>query len=217
MRRFKYLIVSILLFSICSKVSAAACPNSEKVTYQSLAKNITSSYEYIEETRKFNIHFTNVDENLYIRELTSEKNYEYTGNEMVLSDFKPGKSYKFGIYTSDARCSGVNMYTIYVTLPYYNSFYQDELCSGIENYKYCKKFINKKITYSEFESYVTSYKESLNKESNEEIESSTSSLLDVLLDDIFQFYLSYYYIILPIIIILSLLLRWYYNKKRDLF
>jgi hypothetical protein len=214
MRRYIYLLFTILLLTFCPKVGASVCSNSEKVSYQNLAKNISTSYEYVEGTGTFNIIFTNVSSNLYIRNIKTEVDYPYTNSEMVLSNFKSGNSYKFGIYTSDFNCRNEILYTFYITLPYYNPYYQDTLCSGIENYKYCKKFLTNSITYNEFVKNVNSYRDSLN-ETTTDIEevSSSNSYLDYFID----FYLDYYYIILPLIIIICFIIRWRYNKKNDLF
>ena len=212
MKNFKYVLLSIILFIICPKVKADLCDDKDKINYQSLAKNISGTYEYVPESNTFNIIFTNVDSTLYFKELNTGGIYGYTGNEMVLFNFIPGNSYKFGVYTSNYECRNDKMYTIYLTLPFYNPYYQDSLCEGIENYKYCSKFISKFITYEEFKNNIEQYKKSSEKE-NDANEEVTYSIFDYII----LFYVEYYHIILPLIIVICLFIRCRYNKKQDLF
>lgn len=212
MKKYKYLVLTILLFIICPNVDASLCSDNAKVNYQSLAKNISSTYEYVETSNTFNIIFTNVASNLYIKNIETNETYNYTGNEMALFNFMPGQSYKFGIYTTDFDCRNDNMYTIYINLPYYNPYYNHELCSGIESYKYCKKFINRSVTYEEFINNVEDYRKKINK-SDITVSQEEKGILDYIL----EFYINNYYIILPIIIVLCLIYRWKYNKEQELF
>lgn len=215
MSKYKYVILSILTFILLpNSIKGAVCADSEKVKYQSLAKNISVSYDYTEENTKakFNVVFSNVPEGFYIKEYNSNKTYERTGSEMVISNLNQGKSFKFEIYTTSLGCDDVALYTHYVNLPYYNPYYNDSLCSGIENYKYCNKWINKRITRDEFEKNVTKYKESLNKK-DEIIEEKPEGLFDI----IAKIYLKYYWIILPIIIVTGFISIKRYQRKQDLF
>lgn len=213
MRRYFYLIV-LMFFAFCPNIFAAVCSDNEKVNYQNLAKNITSSYSYVEENNSFNITFTNVPNNFYIKNIENETIYSYQNSEMILTGFTPGKSYKFGIYTTDFYCRNENLFNIYITLPYYNSFYKDALCEGIENYKYCMKFISNPISYEQFTVNVNNYKESLKDNSEEIIEDNT---FDKYFSYLLEFYLDYYYIILPVIIVISFIIIWKHNRKDDLF
>ena len=108
---------------------------------------------------------------------------------------KPG-SYSFQIYSEDNYCDNNYLNKLFVEIPTYNSLYKDELCVGIENYKYCQKWFSKKIEYDEFVDNVTQYKESLKKE-EVIVDEEYKSIFDYLL----EFYLNWWYVILPFIIV----------------
>lgn len=215
MKIYKYSLLIILSFILVPiTIKGAVCSNSEKVTYQSLAKNISMSYEYTEENEnaQFYATFTNVPEGFYLKNLDTKETYYYTGSEMTIGGLEQGKKYRYGIYTTAFGCDSILLYTHYLNLPYYNPYYKDEICSGIENFKYCNKWINKKITYEEFKENVGKY---LNKNNNVEKEEKIEniSLFDILID----FYLKYYIFVLPIIIVIGIVIIRKYNKKQDLF
>lgn len=209
----RYVTLFILLFMVSFNVKAAVCNNNDKVRYQEMAKNITYSYEYNDANNTFNLIFTNISEELYLENLETEERYNYQGPELRIVNLIPGNSYKYNVSTGNVDCLNEDLYTVYVTLPYYNSFYNNELCNGIENYKYCKKFINKSVTYEEFVKNVTDYKNSLANNLEENPENNVSSIFKTM----FNWFLKYYYIILPIVIVTLLLIIWIYNKKHDLF
>lgn len=210
-------ILAILLFMICPcYIKAAGCSNADKVKYQELAKNISYTYEYKEENGNvsFNIIFSNINENLYLYDQKEYKDYPRTDKEMIIPALE-GKSYRFGVYTSDSvsGCDGFILYTIYVNTPYYNEYYQDSLCEGIEDYKFCNKWLNMDIDYDTFKENVLKYKNSLYKEEEVKKKEEKENLLYKVLD----FYIDYYYIILPLIIIACLIGVKLYDKKHDLF
>ena len=210
----RYFIGFLMLFMFCPKVSAAICDNARFVSYQDKAKNITYSYDYVDESNTFNITLTNVSSDFYLLDLNSNVTYPYTSDEMVLSGMTPGKTYKLAIYTeNDIYCSDKRIYTLYIKLPYYNPYYNDELCSDIKEFQFCKKFITKMITYDEFKEKVNTYKNQIEKGNTSDESEEYVSIFRRLLN----FYTKYYYVILPSIIILGLVIRWRYNKKNDLF
>lgn len=215
MKIYKYCLLIILSFILVPiTIKGAACSNSEKVAYQSLAKNISMSYEYIEENEntQFYVTFTNVLEGFYLKNLDTKETYYYTGSEMTISGLEQGKNYRYGIYTTYIGCDSIILYTHYLNLPYYNPYYKDELCTGIENFKYCNKWINKKITYEEFKKNVEKYSEK-NNDVQEEEKTENIGLFDIIV----EFYLKYYILILPIIIISGIIIIRKHNKKHDLF
>lgn len=215
MRKYKYAILSIFAFMLIpNSIKGAVCKDSDKVNYQSLAKNISISYDYKEEgtKAKFNLTFSNIPEGFYLVEYNSEQNYPYVGSEITIPNLSQGRSFKFEVYTTSLGCDNIVLYTHYVTLPYYNPYYTDSLCDNIKNYKYCNKWVNKKITYSEFKENVEKYRNNIKKEEIKEEEKQTS-----LFDTIISFYLDYYYIILPIIILTGIVTIRRSIRKQDLF
>ena len=214
MERYKSLLLIMVIFLSLTKVNAAACDNNEKVNYQEKAKNISYSYKYVDNDT-FNITFTNIDSSFYLVNMENMQEYDYANGEMTINNITPGKSYRFNVFTKDDNpCSSSSIYSIYITLPYYNPYYTDSLCEGIKNYKYCKKFINKMISSEEFEKSVTKYRKSLEREKEK---TNKKTNLPSMFSYAIDFYLDYYFIILPVIIIASITVIIKHNKKEELF
>ena len=139
MGKVKCALITLFLFLGISSVKAAACDNALKVDYQNRAKNISYSYTYNDSNNSFNIIFTNITNGFYLIDMDTMQEYRNQG-EIVIYNVSPGNSYRYGVFTSDLNpCSGMSIYNIYVTLPFYNPYYNDPLCDGINTYKYCKK------------------------------------------------------------------------------
>ena len=217
MGKVKCALFSLLLFAGMSNVNAAACDNSLKVDYQNRAKNISYSYTYNDSNNTFSMLFTNITDGLYLIDMDTMFEYKNNG-EITINNVGAGKSYRFGVFTSDANpCSGSSIYNIYITLPFFNPYYTDSLCDGINNYKYCKKFINKSVSYEEFKENVTNYKNSLNKDNKDTKEEIEKTFIEKIFNKVFDLYLKYYFLILPFIIIITLLAIVRENKKDSLF
>jgi len=215
-KKYKYLLC-ILLFMICPNfVNAQTCSNSEKVKYQEMAKNIDIAYEFVEEdTVYFKLTVSNIMDGFYIRDLRYEKNYFPTSNEIILSDkYSPGVTYKFMVYTTDPNCSNEKLYMHYLNLPHYNYYHDHSLCKGIEEFKYCQKWINNPMGFDDFIDTITEYRKSLEITEDPIIDEETNSnFIDIVLD----FYLDYYYFLLPIIIIICVIVIIRQDRKNSLF
>lgn len=220
MRWYKCLFLTILLFIGCPKLTKAlTCSNAEMVKYQELAKNVNTSYDYVEHfseqgsTVVFSIKLSNVQPGLMIKDIKNNATYRNIPSELTLNGYQYGKSYRFDIYINEGNCAGKLAYSKYVNLPFYNKYYKDELCKGIEEFRYCQKWTKFGISYYEFTQEVQKYKNNFKEE--EKVNNSKK------LDDVFKvvsdFYLQYYYIILPIIIIILSIIIYKHNKKDDLF
>lgn len=216
MKKYVYLLLFMFLFmSFPNMTKANTCMNSEKVKWQEIAKKISYSYDYLEfnEVAVFQIKLINIDPTLIIKDAKSDKTYSAANGELILDGYNSGKNYRFNVYANDSNCGGISLYTFYVSLPYYNSYYKSSLCQGIEDFKYCQKWTRQPSSQSEFESSIKQYKESLEKEDNPNKEKKTTTIFD----GIISFYLKYYYIILPIIIIIVGIIIYRRQKKQDLF
>lgn len=213
MRKFlSVFILLIILFPINSK-ALLVCSDKEKVKFQELAKNITTTYSYVESNEQvtFNITFSNIPEGFRIYDYANKKEYPYTASEITLTGYKDGKSYRFDYYTNDILCQYSRLYSSYINLPFYNPYYNDSICSGI-NYKYCNKWQKNNMTYEEFIKDVADYKKSLELSSDISTEEVKG-----LFDYISEFYIKYYYIVLPLFIGFAISYIIYYNRKQNLF
>ena len=214
MKWYKY-VVFISLFLIPNMVHAE-CSNSEIVQYQEQAKNINITYDYTEYDNSyvlFNVKIANLTPGIYIRDVQNQMDYRYTGNDISLDNYKSGNSYKFKIYSDSENCPDRYITTKYLNLPFYNKYYKDPSCKGIENFRYCQKWIKNTISYNEFSSKISEYKSSLAVEDDVISNASNYDIFNFLL----EIYIKYYYIILQTIIIAGYIIIHRHNKKEDLF
>lgn len=134
------------------------------------------------EDYEYKFYITNLTDNIYIRYYNLFDNEEKYIMSNELSDgiyyFSDNNyldlyKYIFEIRSNNNNCLGEVMYTKKITKPVYNIFSSFSICSkdGMENYKYCSKFITKQfnISESEFIKFANEYYDSLqNKESSQE-------------------------------------------------
>lgn len=211
----KYLILLFSVIVLCpNNAKALLCDNELKVQYSEMAKNISVNYEYQESNDdiSFNIKLSNIPEGFSINDYKNGMTYDYNGSELVIPAEK-NKSYVFNIYYPNTPCHMEVLYKHYITIPAYNYYYKDEICSDIKDYKLCSKWLNVTISYDEWKNKVLEYKNTLNKDNEEEKEENVQGLFDIII----AFYVDYYMFILPGVILLSIGGIYLYNKKHDLF
>lgn len=217
MKKYMYLLIFVFLFMLYPNITkAGTCLNSEKVKWQELAKNINVSYDYTEyeETVVFSVKLSNLQPGLVIKDVKNQKEYKYNSSELIFDNsYYWGESYRFDIYVESGDCAGYLAYSKYVNLPFYNKYYKDELCKGIEEFRYCQKWTLSSFNYYEFTQKVEQYRQSLNQILDDDKNFKDDSIFDFIL----EIYLDYYYIILPIIILSIIIIIYIYNKKNDLF
>lgn len=215
-------IVAVLLiltfFLLPSSISASIfCTYDTKSYLKKMASNINLSYDYVEQEEKaiFKITFSNVYKEFYLKEVkTGQVYYPDTTkdlSEIEVNNYNSGKSYQFEVYTNRVDCEDEILATFYASLPYYNPYYKEDVCTNL-NYELCSKWSQHNLSKEQFIENVTKYKESL-KQEEIEIPLEEENKLPYLL----EFYLNYYYIILPIIIIGLSYIIYLHNKKDSFF
>lgn len=217
MKKYRKLFIILVLFVVCPKnVKALLCENVDKVRYQDLAKNISYSYDAVEKNGnvKFTVTFSNIPEHFAIKNVNRNEWYSYKNSELKIANLESNKNYRFDIYVeSDDGCDNISLYTFNISLPYYNKYYTDSLCKGIEQYKLCQKWINAQYTYEEWKIQVNKYRDSLEQSRIPTEDENQQSWME----KIIEFYGKTYYIILPLIIGIGGLIIFVYNRKKDLF
>lgn len=199
-----------VLFFVMTTSIKASCDDEEVVRLSKIANNVTTSYRYNEETKTFELTFTNLTKELVITNLSNNQIYN-EDVEFTIKNLKSG-SYKFNITSSDTSCTGETMVTKFISLPYYNEYHDSVYCKGIENYSYCIKWVQEKISEDDLKKKTTEYRESLNKKVKTEVIEETT--LDKVIKTIQKIYVKYYYIILPLIIT-GLCVAIYFKDKSD--
>lgn len=202
MRRKKYLKLIMVIFFAMIPYQVKAyniCSTEDTVKLNKLASNVLANYSYYETDGvvKFKITINNLSSNTYIYDAVKKQTYYSTG-EITLENYGPNQTVEYKIYSNIAYCKGQYLNSIFVTLPPYNPYYKDKLCSGIEDYKLCQKWSNVNLTYDEFKQQIYTYRND-NNEQKKNINDNYKSIYELILD----FYIKYYYIILPLIIVVG--------------
>ena len=215
MKRICLLFLLAFLIPITS-VNAYYCKFSEISRYKSLASNINTTYDYVEKNGSltFSITLVNLNKELYIVDMTTEKVYNYNGNELTISGYKPGSTVKYAVYATNQNCSDTLLYTVRVVLPYYNQYYSDPICEGVSDYIYCQKWYDNKLDYDTFISRVTAHKQvDVEEPIIEPIEIDEYTWFDAILDVLVE----YYYVILIMIIVVCGTIIYVTEKKSNIY
>lgn len=221
MRRYlKFTLFVLLLIIVPTHVKAYdfldECDYSTKAKLKRLASNINTSYTPIEtdNSLSFNVTISNIYPSLIVMDGSSGNEYHYdvsrkTPYEVTITGLKADQTYRYEVYSDVENCTEEMLAVYYVTLPAYNPYYKDELCKGYEDYKLCNRWLKHSLTYEEFVSEMTKYKESLNQQ-DEEIEEN------IQLNPLLQFIKDYYYVFIGLGI-LGIGYIIYVRRKRDSF
>jgi len=206
------ILVSIILL-LPNSVSAL-CSNSEKVRLSSLAKNVSVTYDYVETENgvTFNITFTNLQPELYIKDTSNKNVYYYTANEMTLYGYQANSNYRFDVY-GIGECNE-KLYSHYVTTPGYNPYYRDAICNGVTG-SICQKWVNISYDYDTFVNEVNKLKAKQMVDEEQQVVEEPLGFYDYLI----KIFINYYYIILPVIIVtcIIIIIVKLKTKKEDLF
>lgn len=212
----KYLILLILLLFLPFKVNAVYdvinpdCTNSLKTSLREEGKNVLYRIGRVDGDKgvTFTVYFYNVTNNLIITD-KDDKPY----NDTKIEGLKAGSKISVNIYSSkNNACEGYKVSTKIINIPYYNPYFESELCTGYENFSLCEEGKNVLVSKEEFENKLLEYKKTLKEEDIEE------EIIDDLVEEVhFSLYdfLSEYgiYIIIPIVIIFVIVLIIIIKKK----
>lgn len=156
--------VCLLIIILIPFKVRGACTVDDKMRYNSLSSNITTSYEYKEENGNvlFNVTIHNVHRDLVVIDTTTNKRYQSSNNSLnnfTITNLKDGSNYSFNVYAKSGDCSYRLFNTLYVTTPKYNKYYSDPVCIGASDYSLCQKWAEiGNISYEEFKNKVEEYK-----------------------------------------------------------
>ena len=214
-----FILLVILIISFPIKVKAY-CDYQELSRLKNIASNINYKIDYIEKDNKveFTITLVNLHPEIYIRDVSNNKFYYYSDvikgkNELVLKGYSSGKTIRYDIYNNIKEfCDSEVLLSKYVTLPPYNPYYKDPICSGAEEYKLCQKWINMNMNYNNFKKEVENYKIMKDKKPIEEPVDEQPKDINIILG----FYMKYYIYILSSIIIGCLVWIYFLRKKDNL-
>lgn len=211
-RRYLVPVIMAILF-LPSKIEAY-CDNSTVSLMQQYSKDVTYSYTYNEtnDNVTFDITFTNLKSTLLIKNPIDNKYYT-NYSETTIKNLKPNTSYNFEIYAS-GLCPSTPLKTLYIELPGYNKYYKDEICNGLEEFKYCQKWINLPFDYEKLKSEVTKYKESLKE--NEPQKKKEETTLEKIKKIVSMIFSKEYLVVFSIMITIGVIVMVLRDRKSDL-
>ena len=200
----------LILIVLSPKHIKASCSDSEIIRLQKLASNVNITYTANENTQKFDIIITNLKNDLVLKDVYSNKNYN-TNREVKIKNASSG-AHRFLIYAKDKECTSDILKEKYIKLPFYNSYYKRSECKGIENYVYCSKWMDVNLDQSVYEQKINEHLNNMKKNEVTIRENNGSGLLK----KIAEIYTKYYYIIIPTAILIMCIAIYKINKKEKL-
>ena len=170
MRKILLLLFLFCVFPIKSyavhEVIDSRCTTELKTKLREEAKDFTYMLSRVDENGNstYTMHFYAISENLNI---VGEKGIIYTNNK--IDGLKPGSSFTLNFYANNKNyCESYKAYSRIIKVPYYNKYYNSELCDGYEDFSLCKKDININLSKEEFQKRLNEYKESIKEKPKDE-------------------------------------------------
>lgn len=204
MKRVLLLILLLVFPGLVSARSKTSCDFTLLANLKKIVSNVDITYTYrlIDDKVYFDVTLTNITQDIYFVDNNNGGKYYYgdTNNGIItLDDYTSGKvSYSF--YSNNGECLDEKLSIKNISLPYYNNLYNSDLCSGIEDYSLCQKWIKNNYSYYDYLYKIKDYRSKLNNNNVEEIVNDNSNWFDKLI----SFVLSYYYILMPLVILVIL-------------
>lgn len=164
----RYLLLLLITILISPSKIKAICDDSKVSLMQQYSKDVTYNYTYVEknDTVTFDITFTNLKNVVSIKSPLDGKYYT-NYSEVTIKNLKPNIGYNFEIYSS-SLCPSEPLKTLYITMPGYNKYYKDKICEGLEEFKYCQKWINLPFGYDRLKNEVENYKKKQEEQKKKE-------------------------------------------------
>lgn len=152
----KILTFTILLSLLFPNLVKAECDNKDEY-FESIKDQFKVTYETDYELKQNVLILNNPHPESYFMILVSYGEYscnakgEYTKK---CTNIKPGE-YEIKIYNNNNYSCSVG--TINFTLPWFNEYYNDDLCKGLEDFYLCQPDYDKEIDYDTFKSRIELY------------------------------------------------------------
>ena len=194
----------------------AKCMYSDIAELKKIAANVNYSYTYRIENDKalFDITLTNLTPEIYFVDNITENSYKNKTGEIVLKNYNSGTSIIYNFYPNDNDCIDTVLYTIRVTLPKYNEFYNSPICADAQEYSLCQRWSSHNLDYNTFVDKISQYKSQKQmQQQNENKEVDNDSLFHYII----VFLTDYYYLILLILGVIISLVAYIRNKKDSIY
>ena len=223
MKIIKYILFSFILTFILNFNVNAECSYQDRKQMLEEANNIEAFFDADLDNNKFVFYIYNLTDNLYLSLENSQTfeykeifKYMYNTNYYSLDELNVNDiiKYKLKIYANKEGCYGNIVTTKMIKKPMINKYYKEEICKGIEDYKYCVPVLDTKFNLKEEQIYneIKKYKDSLNVS----IDQTTINKFG--LDDLIKIISEYWYIgiIIIMMIIVIYIIKNIIKKRGEL-
>lgn len=142
----------------------AECTYKEKYELNALSSYIDYTYDYNESSKLFTVNLFNIDEKLELR--YENKVYTPENGKVTLNNVEPGSRLYIDVYsTIQNECFNEYLRVLYVSVPYFNRFYESVLCDGHEDLDICNsRFLDYQISNQTFILLLNNEEFTLNKD-----------------------------------------------------
>ena len=149
----KYLL--IILSSLFFLPNIYACTYEIKAELRNLASNVNFNLDYdiVNDEASFKLTITGVNSELYI---VDDDNHRYNGGQdIVINNIKGGTKAKYRVRSVyyDA-CINKDLYVKSISTPYYNRYYNDDLCLKHKNSDLCYRWRSTDMSYDDFKKRI---------------------------------------------------------------
>ena len=169
----------------------AECTYSEKYELNALSSYIDYTYDYNESTNLFTVDLFNIDSRLELR----YDNVIYTpeNGNVTLANIEPGSRLSVNVYsTVENECFDEHLRVVYVSVPYFNRFYESVLCDGHEDLDICNsRFLDYQISNQTFILLINNEEFTLNKDQEIEEIVDEEKWYDVVIDTMQKYYIKF--------------------------
>lgn len=198
------LLLLIPLSLLIPTIAYADCTKEEIQEFKEVEEDYKITYEFDKDTKLYSLTFYNPKSDLY--DFIGENDSIFSNCEVIdetkakCDNIKSG-TYNFEVVGLSETCNNT-LKKVTLTLPKYNSYAEDPLCEGIEEFVLCQPTYDKDIDYDTFVSRVNSYKKT-KQEKEEEIKPKTtdkeeSIIIKYIKDNLFQIIIIVIFIIMVI-------------------
>lgn len=200
----KYLLLLISLSLFIPTTTYADCTKEEINNFKKIEDEYKVTYEFDIDTKLYTLTFYSPQPDLYDfvgEDETVFSNCEILDNNTAkCSNIKPN-TYNFEIVGVSTTCNGT-FKKIKTSLPKYNTYSEDPLCEGIEEFVLCQPTYDKDIDYDTFVSRVNSYKKNHQSKINDnEIKEEVKEqniIIKYIKDNLFQIVIIIIFVVLVI-------------------
>lgn len=210
MKYVKYCIVFIIGMIILPFITHAECDYQRKAELSRIAGNVKLAYEYdVSQELKFSVIITNITNDIY---LVDGLGTTFSGSSEMTHRYRDGQTIRYTIYSNDANCRGEELLTQYISLPYYNIYYDYSSCKLHPEHQYCKMWSDTRaVSREKFEQvmYAETLKKNITSVNEEENESFVDNILDFINEHKFIIIITG---VVILIIVIGLIIRRHIRK-----